>query len=226
MLTVQAIQEMFMDLYKRQDYQSDGTLELTGVSFRANLPTIFGLRNFKYIDAEMKWYESQSRNVNRLFEIYGKEVKIWKDVANDNNMINSNYGWCIYSDENDQQYNNVYNELNTNKQSRRAIMVYTRPSMHYDWGFEGMNDFMCTTSVQYLIRNGYLNAIVNMRSNDAVFGYNNDYVWQDRVLRRLAWDLDVPLGHITWQVGSLHVYPRHRHLVKEMLDVQAQQEDY
>ena len=186
MENVESIREKFKDLYKAQRYCDNGTFELTGVSFRATEPVIFGYPNEKYIDAEIRWYQSRSRNVNRLFEMYGKEVQIWKNVADNGGQINSNYGWCVYDEQNYEQFNNVYNELRTDKNSRRAIMIYTRPSMHYDCNVNGMSDFMCTNSVQYLIRDGYLQAIVNMRSNDAVFGYINDYAWQRLVSKRLS----------------------------------------
>jgi thymidylate synthase len=53
-----------------------------------------------------------------------------------------------------------------------------------------------------------------MRSNDVVFGYKNDYAWQQYVLETLAKDLGIQPGFITWQVQNLHVYERHFHLVK------------
>jgi thymidylate synthase len=52
-----------------------------------------------------------------------------------------------------------------------------------------------------------------MRSNDAIFGFKNDRAWQHHVLTKLAADLNVEVGNITWQVGSLHVYARHFFLV-------------
>jgi thymidylate synthase len=74
-----------------------------------------------------------------------------------------------------------------------------------------------------LVRNGRVNAIVNMRSNDAVFGYKNDYHWQKYLLKMLVKEInfirDVPgvtlqEGDIYWNVGSLHVYERHFYLIK------------
>jgi thymidylate synthase len=53
-----------------------------------------------------------------------------------------------------------------------------------------------------------------MRSNDVVFGYKNDYYWQEYVLKKLAKDLDVEVGTIMWNVTSLHVYEKHFHLIK------------
>ena len=78
----------------------------------------------------------------------------------------------------------------------------------------GKNDFICTNAVTYYIRNDELQAVVQMRSNDVVFGYKNDYAWQQTVLENMANDLGIDPGFITWQVQNLHVYERHFHLVK------------
>jgi thymidylate synthase len=72
---------------------------------------------------------------------------------------------------------------------------------------------MCTNTVQYLIRDGKLNSIVQMRSNDAWAGFRNDRAWQLHVLEKLAKELNIEAGNITWQVGSLHVYARQFYLV-------------
>jgi thymidylate synthase len=77
---------------------------------------------------------------------------------------------------------------------------------------------MCTNAVQYLIRDGKVHALVYMRSNDAVFGYKNDYAWQKYVLQQLVSDLNdnwihVEVGNIYWNVASMHVYERHFHLI-------------
>ena len=64
------------------------------------------------------------------------------------------------------------------------------------------------------VRNDELQAVVQMRSNDVVFGYKNDYAWQQNVLESLSQDLGIDPGFITWQVQNLHVYERHFHLVE------------
>jgi thymidylate synthase len=92
-------------------------------------------------------------------------------------------------------------------------MIYTRPSIWTEFDDNGKNDFICTNSVTYYIRNGMLHAAVQMRSNDVVFGYKNDYAWQKFVQEMLANDLKVEVGQIIWQVQNLHVYSSHFHLV-------------
>jgi thymidylate synthase len=86
--------------------------------------------------------------------------------------------------------------------------------MQWEYNSDGMSDFICTNTVQYMIRDGKVHAIVQMRSNDAIFGYKNDYAWQKFVLDRVSDDVGVPAGNIYWNVASLHVYERHFELVE------------
>ncbi len=191
-------------------------IELTNVSFAVKRGWLLREPNEDYIGRELDWYKSMSRNVN---DIPGSTPTIWKQCADQFGNINSNYGWCTDSVDNGYQYDAVAQELADSPDSRRAVMYYTRPTMHVDQNLNGMNDHMCTYAVQYMIRNGRLDAHVYMRSNDAVFGYNNDVAWQRYVHTRLLRDLceshgDLELGELFWNVGSLHVYPRHYYLLE------------
>ncbi len=194
------------------------TIEIVNASFLADEPSIFGTVNEEYVAREKAWYRSMSLNVN---DIPGGPPKIWQQVADKNGMINSNYGWCIYSQENGYQFTKVLEELLASPLSRRATMIYNRPSMHEDYNKNGMSDFMCTYSTQYYLRDGLLHASVFMRSNDAVFGYKNDYAWQRYVQEQLLDALNgrkgtvYGLGDLHWNAGSLHVYERHFELVDE-----------
>ena len=212
---VSDIRAAFKNLKKQGNYVTDKTgvkmLEIVGASFLADEDTIFGDVNWDYVNREIQWYESKSLKVA---DIPGKTPAIWEQVASEDGRINSNYGWCIYSQDNFSQYQNVLDELTDKPNSRRAVMIYTRPSMQYDYNDNGMSDFMCTNAVQYVVRDGAVHCIVQMRSNDVVFGYRNDRAWQDHVLQQLAGDLGIEKGDIHWQVGSLHVYERHFDMVK------------
>jgi thymidylate synthase len=213
--TVKDIRTELQTALNNEEYVIDKsgvkTIEILGASFIADEESIFGSPDSDYIDRELEWYLSQSLNVN---DIPGKTPKIWNDVSSNSNLINSNYGYLIYNEKNFSQYENVKKELKANPYSRRAVMIYTRPSMHYEYNVDGMSDFICTNAVQYCIRNNNLDTIVQMRSNDVVFGYRNDYAWQKFVQDRLAEELNIESGKIYWQVGSLHVYERHFNLIK------------
>lgn len=214
-MNVQNIRDIFKENLYNEDFVIDKTgvklLEIVGASFIADEEAIYGKVNYDYVEREIEWYNSQSLNVNN---IPGNIPKIWQDISDRDGFINSNYGWCIFSKENHDQYQNVLNELNNNPRSRRATMIYTRPTMWNDYNRNGMSDFMCTNAVQYVIRDNKLDCIVQMRSNDVVYGYKNDRAWQKYVLEKLAKELCVEVGNIHWQVGSLHIYERHFELVK------------
>ena len=165
-----------------------------------------------------------------MSDTYNRNVPAaWKAAANTYGEINSNYGHIIYSDKYHHQFGRVLDELLTNLDGRRATMIYTRPSIWEEYNEDGKNDFICTNAVTYYIRDAKVHCVVQMRSNDVVFGYKNDYAWQLYVLEQLtreynscylanAADADyrkeMEVGDIIWQVQNLHVYERHFDLVK------------
>lgn len=216
MLKVEDIREYLIRELQAENFVVDKTgvktVEMIGACFEADEPSIFGDVNEEYIQRELDWYKSMSLYVD---DIPGITPAIWKQVASTEGKINSNYGWAIYSEDNGLQYLNVLDELTKNPNSRRAVMIYTRPTMWSDYNHNGMSDFMCTNAVQYMIRDGQLVAVVQMRSNDVVFGYRNDYAWQKYVADQLSRDLGLDVEpKIIWNVGNLHVYERHFDKVK------------
>ena len=218
--SVSDIRDQFAALYQDGEFVTDKfggkVLEIVGASFIADDELIFGAVNKEYVQRELDWYLSKSLYVS---DIPGGAPKIWQQVACKNGRINSNYGWCIYSQENGNQFDKVTAELAKSPDSRRAVMIYTRPTMWNDYNENGRSDFMCTNAVQYILRNGKINAIVQMRSNDAWAGYRNDYAWQKFVLEAVVEcvnkqaNTNYEVGSIQWNAGSLHVYDRQFYLV-------------
>lgn len=173
----------------------------------------------EYVKNELDWYYSMDLSVDFI----GEKAKIWKQIASDKNIVNSNYGWCIFSEENGSQYENCFKELIKNPESRRAIMIYTRPSMHVDYCKDGMNDFICTNTVQCFIRKDELHYFVYMRSNDVIYGFTNDFVWHCHVYQKLLEDIQKVYPHIKgskeglhWCAASFHVYERHFDMLDKM----------
>jgi len=207
------------------DKTGQKTIELFGASFLATAPSIFGTPSEEYIKKEIAWYESMSTNIYDINTESGADAPAaWKYAADKHGNINSNYGHLIYSEKFYSQYQNVLQELLKNPDGRRATMVYNRPSIWKEYNEGGKSDFICTNAVSYYIRDGILHAVVQMRSNDAVFGYKNDYAWQFYLMEKLCFDYNnedryvngnvIEPGMMMWQVQNLHVYERHFHLVK------------
>ena len=216
---VSHIRQAFAEELKGQHFVTDKTgvktIELVSASFIATEPYIFGEVNYDYVQRELDWYISQSLKVA---DIPGGPPDIWQKCASKDGYINSNYGFLIWSNDNYNQYENVLEELKKNPLSRRAVMIYNRPAMHYHYNTGGMSDFICTNAVQYVIRDGCMYAIVQMRSNDAWAGFRNDYAWQEYVLEKLVGDYNeatqsaIAVGAIFWNAGSLHLYERQFYL--------------
>jgi len=218
MQTLKDIRSEIITKYIKEDYTTDKTgvktIELIGCTFIANEDWVVRKPNYDYVQRELEWYESQSLYVK---DIPGKTPSIWEQVSSNQGKINSNYGWCIYSEENGNQYQNVLKELQNNPNSRRATMIYNRPSMHVDYNEDGMSDFMCTYANTFFIRDGKLYSHYIMRSNDAVFGYCNDYLWAKHVQVNLANDLGIECGDIIWTASNFHIYERHFKFIEELI---------
>jgi thymidylate synthase len=219
MQRVSNVRAKLIQKYKDQDFVTDKTgvktIELIGESFIADEDWIIRKPNYEYIERELEWYTSQSLYVE---DIPGETPAIWKQVASTDGKINSNYGHLIWSDDNYNQYQNVFKELTNNPNSRRAVMIYNRPSMHFDYNKNGMSDFICTYANTFLIRDDKLISHYLMRSNDCVFGYTADVHWAMHVQKKLSQDLGVEAGNLIWTATNLHVYERHFKFIEELMN--------
>lgn len=227
--SVKDIRQFFIDELNDEAFTIDKTgqktIEMIGASFLATEPSIFGKPSQEYIDAEINWYESQSTNI---YDIHGTDQEppaAWKYSADKHGNINSNYGHLVFSEKYHNQFQNAFDELFRNPDSRRAQMIYNRPSIWVEFDEGGKSDFICTNAQTFYIRDGVLQMVSQMRSNDVVYGYKNDYAWAQYLMDKFVsqWnqlaevygDHDpIEKGLMMWQVMNLHVYERHFHLVK------------
>lgn len=226
MLKTEDIKNLFIEKYKNKDYRKIGnavqqslTIELQAIQFEVDKPWIIREPNYNYFNREFEWYKSESLNVN---DIPGGAPEIWRICASPSGYINSNYGWMIWSKDNGYQFDSCFKKLLDDPHTREACMIYNRPSMQEEYNKDGMHDFCCTYSVQCFLNEDeqnktHLKYIVYMRSNDAVFGFNNDSLWHQNVQLMLANKLskkdalnkEIICDNIIWHAGSLHVYERH-----------------
>ena len=227
MITIEAVRQYFRYQLENENFTIDKTgaktIEMIGASFIADDEAIFGTPNQEYIAKEIEWYNSMSTNINDINK-EGEPPAAWKYAANEHGEINSNYGLLTMSEQYHDQLGHVADELVTNPDSRRACMIYNRPSIWLEYDKGGMSDFICTNAVSYMIRDEKLISVVQMRSNDVVYGYKNDYAWQKWIQREVCdlinidqhenYKTLVKPGDIYWQVQNLHVYEKHFNLVE------------
>lgn len=90
--------------------------------------------------------------------------------------------------------------------TRQGIVTIWDPN--YDGEPGDVNDTPCTIALQFLARNGELNMVTTMRSNDVWWGTPYD-VYQFTTLQiHVAASLGLDVGAYVHQAGSFHMYER------------------
>lgn len=178
-----------------------------------------------YIENELDWYLSQDLSIKGHKGI--ENNPIWKECATENEgKVNSNYGYIVFNKElGNSQFKFAVDKLIEDKQSRQSVIIYNKPEMHimHNDNIHARRDFTCTMHTQHFVEeDNSLTYIVNMRSNDAVFGLQNDYAWHRYVYFQMLealshTNMNIKVGKIIWNAGSLHVYERHFDLLKKII---------
>jgi len=166
--------------------------------------------NYKYLIAEIAWYLSGSLKVEDI----ARHSKFWLKLADQNGTINSNYGFLALTEKHNgkSQYEWCIDRLRNDPDSRQAVINYNQPKHKYSF----VKDFVCTVSQQFIIRDGKLDCIVYMRSNDLIFGLSYDMPWFCYLHRMIADELELPVGKYEHIAASLHVYKPYFNMVKRM----------
>ena len=191
-------------------------------------PYIYIDKNFqtpkKYVEAELDWYKSMDLSIIGHEGIESNPT--WQSCCtkDEKKEINSNYGWCVFSEENGSQYDNCLEVLKKDKTTRNAIIMYNRPEIYKDYKRDGMHDMICTFMSHFFIRNNKLYMIHNMRSNDIRYGFIcSDLAWNCFVYQNMYEDLkstypDLEVGTIIWTSDSMHLYSRHFEDLKNFVE--------
>ena len=161
--------------------------------------------NVRYAILEFMWYLSMDPGVRNI----GKAASIWKDIADSDGFVHSNYGGCLH-----RGWDRVVAELVRFPESRRAVIALNQPDTDY-----GMKDVPCTMFVQFFIRDDKLHMIWNMRSSDFAFGFCNDVAVGMLFMQMMKNELEVwnnhfvDLGSFTYNATSFHCYDHHWSLI-------------
>ncbi len=172
---------------------------------RWNLPLAIG---------EFCWHVSGSNEL-QFIEYYAKR---WREFAEDGSTIRGScYGHRVLSQCNDHrsQWQQIVEVLRADPQSRRAVLNFQERTEDLVTD----KDVPCANTMQVLVRDSRLHAIVSMRSNDAIWGLPYDVFLFTMFQELLASELRLPLGTYTHTVGSLHLYERHFDLAQRIIRV-------
>jgi len=108
----------------------------------------------------------------------------------------------------------VIDLLKNDTYSRRAVISLLDPNIELN-AIE--LDISCTVSLQFLIRNGKVDLIVNMRSNDVIWGLPYDFFFFSFLQELMAFELGLPIGTYYHLAGSLHIYERHYEMANKIV---------
>jgi len=155
--------------------------------------------------AETLWYASSDSKIDRLLKYAPQYVKF----SDDGVTAYGAYGPRIYA-----QMAEARDRILAQDVTRQACVVVWRPE---DAGVVS-KDVPCTTSMQFLLREGRLFMRVDMRSNDVWLGMPYDVFAFTNMQRCMANSLGVPVGTYTHNVGSMHLYSRNFEPAKRAAD--------
>jgi thymidylate synthase len=180
---------------------------ITNPERRWNLPLAIG---------EFCWHATGSRDL-RFIEYYAPR---WKEFTDGIEIIGSCYGHYIFGRKDGQpsQWERLVTLLRAERHSRRAVLQLFDSQTGLD---ADTKDAPCTCSIQFMIRDDRLHAIVYMRSNDAIWGLPYDIFLFTMLQELLALELDTELGSYFHLVGSLHLYKRHFELAKRIVSCES-----
>lgn len=170
-----------------------------------------------YFVGELLWY---LRGSNKL-DIISYYAKFWNRVSDDGVHVRSAYGHRLF---NDRWIDIVGNSLNFNQWKWAIEHLKENPTsrqcvLHLNMANNvPTKDEVCTLTIQFLIREGKLDMIVNMRSNDVFAGTTNDVFMFSMFQQMMALELDINLGHYIHNAASMHIYDFNKETAVKIFD--------
>lgn len=195
--------------------------ECLGVRFEITNPLdripYIPVRKFsmQYMIAEMLWYFSAEDKTAWI----ANYAPFWDKISDDGLTANSAYGARLFKRNikiaggRINQWLYVKGELEKDPDSRRAIMHIRVPSDSIDANL----DVPCTLALQFFIRDGKLDLMVNMRSSDLILGIAYDIPAFTMFQEAMALELGIPVGRYIHVSNSLHVYEKHFEMLDEIV---------
>lgn len=131
-------------------------------------------------------------------------ISLYEEESDDGETVYGAYGPRIFAQEGFHQFEETFELLSKNPNSRKAVMMIATPT-----DFEKYRkEVPCTTSIQYRIIDEKLTAITTMRSNDAYFGLPHDIFVFTMMQEIMACKLGIETGPYKHFVGDLHIYQK------------------
>lgn len=209
---------------KKEDRTGTGTLSVFGHQMRFDLSKGFPLVttkkcHLKSIIHELLWFIAGDTNIQYLKD---NGVRIWDEWADENGDLGPVYGeqwrsWKTAPDENGKaqtidQLSNVINQIKTNPDSRRLLVVAYNP---------GVVDQMalppCHAFFQFYVSDGKLSCQLYQRSADIFLGVPFNIASYALLTMMIAQVTGLKPGEFIHTLGDAHLYSNHLDQAREQL---------
>lgn len=229
----------------RGDRTGTGTISVFGRQVRYNLQDGFPLMttkkvHFKGIIVELLWFLKGATNIKYLKD---NGVSIWDEWATEEGDIGPMYGhqWVnwggmpVKHDMSELDKTNylkgvnqiewLINSIKTKPNSRRLIVTAWNPEDIPDESISPIENVRrekpaltsCHNFFQVYVRDGKLDMMVNIRSNDWFLGNPYNTASYALLTHMLAQQCDLDVGDLIITVGDCHLYLNHIDQIKEQL---------
>ncbi|AFQ96329.1 thymidylate synthase [Bacillus phage vB_BceM_Bc431v3] len=222
---------------QKGDRTGTGTMSVFGAQMRFDLSEGFPLLTtkrvpFRIVAQELLWFVKGSTDLKYLLD---NNVHIWDDDAyrwyRDNHgrmnkeeflkavqlrgfELGDIYGaqWRNWNGENIDQLKDLIEQVKTNPDSRRMLMIAFNPSV---LGKVALPP--CHYAVQLYVAEGKLSLMFTMRSNDIFLGLPFNIASYALLVHIIAKMTGLEVGELVYSAGDAHVYLNHIEQVKEQL---------
>lgn len=188
------------------------TLELTNP--RARLSQSFTRGKVFSALGELCWYLSGS-NDGRFMDYYIRKYaeNNADDPSSEACVVNGAYGPRLFHPSQSSQFDIVRDILVKKPATRQAVLQLFDREDIAEWH----RDIPCTCILQFILRDGKLNLIVYMRSNDVFKGLIHDFFAFTMIQEIMARSLNKELGTYKHVVGSFHLYDKDELLARQFV---------
>ncbi len=201
------------------DRTGTGTRSVFGYQMRFNLQDGFPLVTTKKLHLrsiiyELLWFLNGDTNIKYLKD---NGVSIWDEWADENGDLGPVYGeqwrsWKKPDGTTIDQISNVLQQIKTNPDSRRLMVVAYNP---------GVADQMalppCHSLFQFYVANGKLSCQLYQRSADIFLGVPFNIASYALLTHMMAQQTGLDVGEFIWTGGDTHLYSNHFEQAKEQL---------
>jgi len=191
---------------------------LPGMTMKFDLAQGFPLLTLRKIPlkvfiAEQVWFLTGGQEL----EFLQKFTKIWNDFAEENNCVESAYGYRWRKHFGRDQVDGLIQLLSKDPSSRHGVILMWDPSDDGLANGTKKKNVPCPYTFTVQIIGGKLHLHLVIRSNDMMLGNPHDTAGFALLTHFLAEKLGVGVGFLTVSISNAHIYDIHFEQAKEII---------